>query len=241
MKALLHRAPIVVGVALASCGAFAQAPAPDAPPPADKVSYSVGYDLGVETAKGLKADGVAVDPELVAKGLADGLRGQATTLTAEQVDATLTALHKALAERRVRARLETDPVFRALAEDNARKSKQFHDNFAKKEGVVSLPSGCQYLPVTKGAGQPVADAPQVVVNFRALTINGVEYGRGEGVQVAVATMNAGAQELIKLMREGDKWQVAIPPERAFGVIGKEPNIGPSESLIAEVEVVRALK
>lgn len=247
---LLIRASLLAGLVMARGSALAQSPAAPAPPGAaggdaqpatDKVSYSVGYDLGVETAKGLKSDGVAVDPELVAKGLADGLRGQASTLTAEQVDATLVALHKALAEKRVKARIESDPVFKALADDNAKRCKQFHDNYAKKTGVITLPSGCQYLVLTKGEGQPVADSTKVQVNFRALTINNVEYGRGEGVEIAVSTVNEGAQELLRMMREGDKWQAAIPPERAFGLIGKEPNIGPNESLIAEVEIVRAIK
>lgn len=226
---------MVAGASSASAQADAGATSPD------RVSYAIGFDLGAETAKGLKADGVTINPDLVAKGLADGLRGQGTSFTAAQVDATLVALHKELATRKVKARMESDPVFRALCEDNARKSKTFHENFAKKEGVVTLPSGCQYLPITKGAGQPVADCSKVVVNYKALTINGAEYGRGEQAEVEVSTMNEGAQELIRLMREGDKWQAAIPPARAFGEIGKEPHIGPNESLIAEVEIVRAIK
>ncbi len=229
------------GLALAACAAVAQAPADAGATSPDRISYAIGFDLGAETAKGLKADGVTINPDLVAKGMADGLRGQGTTFTAAQVDATLVALHKELATRRVKARLESDPVFKALCEDNARKSRLFHENFAKKEGVVTLPSGCQYLPITKGAGQPVGDAGKIVVNYKALTVNGAEYGRGEQTEVEVSTMNEGAQELIRLMREGDKWQAAIPPERAFGEIGKDPHIGPNESLIAEVEIVRVVK
>ncbi len=229
----------VAGAAGLLCAAVASGadPAPAAPK-GDQISYSIGYDLGADTAKGLKADGVEVNPDMVAKGLADGLRGAGTMLTAEQVDAVLVSLHKELASKRVKARLASDPVFKAFAEENAKKSAEFHANFAKKQGVTTLPSGCQYSVVRKGEGASAKDAKSVVVTFRAVLITGREFGRGENAEVQVATLNEGAQELIRLMHEGDKWQVAIPPSRAFGDIGRDPDVGPNETIVADVELVK---
>lgn len=237
----LRRFSLLTIAALLSASASfaADPPTPERTP--DTVGYAIGYDLGAEVTKGLAADGVQVNPDAVARGLADALRGQASTLTAEQVDALLVALHNDLAVKRVRARLETDPVFKALYDDNARRSKTFHENFAKKEGVVSLPSGCQYLVLRKGEGAPVGDAKKVIVNYRALTVSGAEFARGENAEMPIATINKGGQEVIRLMREGDRWQAAIPPALAFGEAGKDPHIGPNECLIAEVEIIRVVK
>jgi len=51
----------------------------------------------------------------------------------------------------------------------------------------------------------------------------------------------GAQAVLRKMRVGDRWYVAIPPEQAFGSRGLQPNIGPNEAVIVDVEVLEVKK
>ncbi len=39
------------------------------------------------------------------------------------------------------------------------------------------------------------------------------------------------------MHVGDRWHVAVPPERAYGPGGDPPRIGPNETLVAVVELL----
>ena len=44
-----------------------------------------------------------------------------------------------------------------------------------------------------------------------------------------------AQTLEK-MRAGDRWVLVLPPEQAFGLAGRDPDVGPNETIIVDVEL-----
>ncbi len=43
------------------------------------------------------------------------------------------------------------------------------------------------------------------------------------------------------MKEGDKWQVYIPSELAYGERGAGDNIAPNETLIFDIELLEVIK
>jgi len=43
--------------------------------------------------------------------------------------------------------------------------------------------------------------------------------------------------VLQLMRPGDKWNVVIPPEQAYGERGAGGQIGPNETLVFEIELL----
>jgi FKBP-type peptidyl-prolyl cis-trans isomerase FklB len=47
----------------------------------------------------------------------------------------------------------------------------------------------------------------------------------------------GWQEILPMMKVGDKWNVYIPPEMAYGKSGAGGAIGPNEALIFEIELL----
>jgi FKBP-type peptidyl-prolyl cis-trans isomerase FklB len=47
----------------------------------------------------------------------------------------------------------------------------------------------------------------------------------------------GWKEALQLMPVGSKWQLFVPPDLAYGPSGKAPVIGPSSTLIFEVELL----
>ena len=50
-------------------------------------------------------------------------------------------------------------------------------------------------------------------------------------------MIKGWTEALKQMKVGDKWQLAIPPEMAYGAQGSPPVIGPNAVLVFDIELL----
>jgi FKBP-type peptidyl-prolyl cis-trans isomerase FklB len=48
---------------------------------------------------------------------------------------------------------------------------------------------------------------------------------------------AGWTEVLQLMKEGDKWQVYIPPKLAYGETGAGGKIGPNSVLVFDIELI----
>jgi FKBP-type peptidyl-prolyl cis-trans isomerase FklB len=55
-----------------------------------------------------------------------------------------------------------------------------------------------------------------------------------------STLPGGRTALVN-MRVGDRWLVVLPPEQAFGLAGREPDIGPNETVIVDVDVLEIEK
>ncbi len=51
-------------------------------------------------------------------------------------------------------------------------------------------------------------------------------------------MIGGWTEALQLMKEGDKWQLFIPSELAYGQRGSGPDIGPNEVLVFDIELLK---
>jgi FKBP-type peptidyl-prolyl cis-trans isomerase FklB len=195
----------------------------------DKVSYSIGMDIG----NNLKKQSVDVDVDILAKGVKDALAGGETLLTGEEVRETLVALQQELRAKALERRKQD-------AENNKKEGEAFLAGNKTKEGVVSLPSGLQYKILRSGDGPSPKGTDTVETNYRGTLINGTEfdssYKRGQTAVFPVTGVIAGWTEALQLMKVGDKWQLFVPPELAYGERGAGP-IGPNSTLIFEVELL----
>jgi FKBP-type peptidyl-prolyl cis-trans isomerase FkpA len=121
--------------------------------------------------------------------------------------------------------------------------KAFLAENAKKEGVISTASGLQYLVLTEGSGKSPRKADTVVVNYRGTLLNGVEFdssylaGR-EPAEFPLNRVIKGWTEGLQLMKEGAKYRFFIPSHLAYGSRGAGIDIGPDETLIFEVELLK---
>jgi len=124
--------------------------------------------------------------------------------------------------------------------ENKQKGEEFLAENAKKEGVVTLPSGVQYKVLKAGTGAMPEDNSSVVVNYEGKLIDGTVFDssieRGEPATFGVGQVIAGWQEALKLMPKGSEWEIYIPQDKAYGSreTGKIP---PFSTLIFKVELV----
>lgn len=231
--AMLLAGALVAGMAPHAAAQADKTPA--APPEALKdtkaqFSYAVGLNVGAS----LKRDGVAVDPAMLARGVADAIAGGKPLLTREQIAAVLTQV-----KADVQARHDQQAV--QAAEANKTEGATFLKANAAKPGVVSLPSGLQYEILKAGTGpKPKAD-DTVFCNYRGTVISGIEfdssYGRGQPASFGVSGVIKGWTEALQLMPVGSKWRLFVPPGLAYGEAGAGDQIGPNSTLIFEVELI----
>ena len=102
---------------------------------ADRINYSVGYQIGGD----FKSQGVELNPEVLVQGIQDALKKNEPLLSQEQMNATLVDLKKKLVTHQQVIAKQADAAF--LAEN------------ARKEGVIVLPSGVQYKVLRDGSGR----------------------------------------------------------------------------------------
>ncbi len=112
---------------------------------------------------------------------------------------------------------------------------------AKKEGVVSLPSGVQYKVITAGNGPVPTDTTNITLHYEGKTISGdvfdSSYKRDKPVDIRPAQFIPGAREVLTKMPVGSKWEVYIPQSLGYGATGQGRVIKPFSTLIFTFEVV----
>merc|ERR1719510_1262892 len=113
----------------------------------------------------------------------------------------------------------------------------------KEEGVNKLPSGLLYKVLKEGHGKehPKADTP-CECHYRGTLIDGTEfdssYSRGKPTTFAPKQVIKGWTEAMQLMVEGDKWEMYIPSELAYGERGAGGKIPGGATLVFEMEIMK---
>jgi len=128
-------------------------------------------------------------------------------------------------------------MFQATTEEQ---EKFLQDN-GKKEDVVTLPSGLQYLILKNGDGKKPGPTTMVTVHYEGSLVNGKifdsSYKRGKPATFGVHQVIAGWTEALQLMPVGSKWKLFIPSSLGYGARGAGGSIPPHATLIFEVELL----
>jgi FKBP-type peptidyl-prolyl cis-trans isomerase FklB len=192
----------------------------------EKVSYIIGIDIGGN----LKKQSIDIDPNILLKGIQDGLAGSKSLLTDQEIQETMIALKRDITAKR-----------EEIAKKNKTDGEAFLAENKKKEGVKTLPSGLQYKVIKAGTDKKPKANDTVTANYRGTLIDGTEfdssYKRGQPATFRVSGVIAGWTEALQLMGEGAKWQIFVPPNLAYGERGAGIVIGPNATLIFEVELI----
>ena len=130
----------------------------------------------------------------------------------------------------------------ASGEASWAKMQAFLVDYRKKEGVTALDNGIMYRWVLKGPGlgRKATWASTVKVRYKGTLIDGKVFDETKADQPpAEFELNGlvkGWQEVVPLMRDGDKIEAVFPPEFGYGRSGKGP-IAPDQVLIFEIELI----
>ena len=113
---------------------------------------------------------------------------------------------------------------------------------AAKPGTITRPSGLQYRVLRSGTGKRPGGNDVARIAYAMRLINGTLVDSTTPVlpaAVLVSTLSlAGLAEAVPLMHEGDRWQLVIPPNLAYGPKGGANGaVGPSQVLVMDVTLV----
>jgi FKBP-type peptidyl-prolyl cis-trans isomerase FklB len=196
----------------------------------DSVSYSIGIDIG----KNLKRQNVEIEPNALLQGLMDA-QADSSKLTDEEIMAVMTNFQKEMREKQQNKN-------KIAAEKNKAEAEAFFAENKNKEGVITLESGMQYKVLKSGDGKSPKLSSTVEAHYSGRLLDGTEfdssYKRGQPFSAAVTGVIKGWTEILQLMKEGDKWEVYIPSDLAYGERGSGPTIGPNAALIFEMELIK---
>ena len=188
----------------------------------DKVSYALGIGIGRQLADMGANDIVTED---FAAAMKDVLTGAQLQIDETEAQAMVQEYLQKKGEERLK---------------NVKAEAFLADN-AKKEGIVTLPSGLQYQVLQEGNGKSPKATDQVKCHYEGTLINGKvfdsSYRRGEPATFPLNGVIAGWTEGLQLMKEGAKYRFFIPFNLAYGTRGAGQDIPPYATLIFDVELI----
>ncbi len=200
----------------------------------EKVSYTIGYNFGDR----MKRDGLEIDQEAFAKGIQDGLEGKKALMTPQERQEAIAKLRQQVMQKRAQQQ-------KALAAKNQKAGAAFLAQYKKKPGVKSTKSGLYYRVLKAGKGRRPSLDDVVTVHYVGKNIDGSEfdssYQRKKPATFPVKGVIKGWREALTKMRVGDKWELVVPPQLAYGSRGAPPRIGPDATLLFEVELLKVEK
>lgn len=202
------------------------------PPPVDKTK--VGVFLGTYViGPSLLPFKDEVDPAVLAQAVkAVATKSGTPLLTLEQAQAEMQAY---LTKRQA-----------GVAQRNRDEGAAFLAANKVKPGVVTTPSGLQYMVLRQGNGQRPQTSSRVRVNYEGKLLNGdvfdSSYARGEPAEFGLGQVIAGWTEGVSLMPVGAKYRFWIPSNLAYGPNGAPGGkIGPDATLTFDVELMGVLQ
>ncbi len=195
-----------------------------------RLSYIVGENMATQ----LKNDGLDLDTVALVLAVNDVMAGNASRLTEELKKSTVEEIQKLTQEQQ-------------SAEQAGKSTKNQEEGVAylaensQKEGVKTTDSGLQYKSLVSGDGETPKASNSVTVHYKGTLTDGTvfdsSYERGEPATFPVGGVISGWTEVLQLMNVGDKFEVTIPSDLAYGPAGSGPVIGPDAVLVFEVELL----
>lgn len=196
----------------------------------DKVSYSIGWDIG----SNFKRQGIEIESVVLAEGLKNAISGDKGLMSEQEMQETLGEFQNKMRTKQTAERQKS-------GDENKKKGEEFLKKNKANKGVVVLPSGLQYKVIEAGKGKKPSSTDVVKVHYQGTLIDGTEfdssYKRGTPATFPLNGVIKGWTEGLSLMTVGSKWELYIPSNLAYGDQGAGGSIPPASALIFTVELL----
>lgn len=206
--------------------------------PLETLDQRLSYIMGSNLAGQFKRDDVKFDFDAFKLAVDEVMEGKTHTLSDEEKRKSIMEIQKRSADKQAKKAAEQSAA-------NVKAGKEYLEANAKKEGVVVTKSGLQYKEITEGKGEIPTAGQKVKVHYKGTLIDGTEfdssYKRGTPATFPVTGVIKGWIEALQLMNVGDKFELAIPSELAYGKRGSGAKIGPDTTLLFDVELLEIVK
>lgn len=200
----------------------------------DKVSYALGLGIGQQLAQ-MGASDLNIDD--FADAIKDVINGNELKVPHKDAQTIVQEYFRQQEERINAIRAEQGKAAKAEGE-------KFLAENGKKEGVVTLKSGLQYVVLREGNGKKPKATDQVKCHYEGTLINGQvfdsSYKRNEPAVFPLNQVIPGWTEGLQLMQEGAKYRFYIPYILAYGESGAGGSIPPFATLIFDVELLEVM-
>lgn len=198
----------------------------------DKLSYALGIGIGSQLA-GMGAKELNIDD--FAQAIKDVILGAGLKVDNAEAQTLVQNFFQEQEAKQQAAAAEAGKAAKAAGE-------AFLAENAKKDGVVTLPSGLQYQVLKEGNGKKPSATDQVVCHYEGTLIDGTvfdsSYKRNEPATFGLNQVIAGWTEGVQLMSEGAKYRFFIPYNLAYGERGAGAQIPPFAALVFDVELIQ---
>ena len=200
----------------------------------DKVSYALGIGIGHQLAN---MGGSELNVDDFAQAVKDVLAGNELKIKSSEAQQIVQEFFAQQEQKINKQRQEAGKMHKEQGE------KYLAEN-AKKQGVVTLPSGLQYQVLKGGNGKKPSAKDQVKCHYEGFLIDGTVFDssvqRGEPAVFGLQQVIAGWTEGLQLMQEGAKYRFFIPYRLAYGEGGAGAAIPPFAALIFDVELIEVM-
>lgn len=174
----------------------------------EQINYSVGHQIGTD----FKNQSVEMRSEMLIQGIQDAVQSNTPLMTKAKMRAVLLDLKKMVLAAE-----------QAEKESYRGEGREFLAANATKDGVVTLASGLQYRILATGDGDSPRINDKIIVHYTGKSLDGSEFDssvrRGEPATFQLRGLIKGWVEALQLMQEGDKWQLFVPADLAYGERG----------------------
>lgn len=200
----------------------------------DRISYALGLSMG----NNFRASGIqSINVQDFADGVAAVFDGLAPKMSYDEAKEEIRKYFEAMQK-------EQEAAAAQMADANAKAGKAFLDENGKRVEVKTTSSGLQYEVLAEGDGPMPTEGDQVMVHYTGKLIDGTVFDssveRGEPATFGVTQVIPGWVEALQLMKAGSKWRLFIPSDLAYGPRGAGGLIGPNQTLIFDVELLKVL-
>ena len=200
----------------------------------DKLSYALGLGIGQQLSQMGASD---ISAEDFAQAIKDVLEGNELKVSHREAQTIVQDSFQKQEQKLQAQRAEAGKAHKEAGE------KYLAEN-AKKEGVITLPSGLQYQVLKEGNGKKPTAKDTVQCHYEGFLIDGTVFDssiqRGEPATFPLQQVIAGWTEGLQLMQEGAKYRFFIPYRLAYGEGGAGNSIPPFAALIFDVELIQVV-